>query len=300
MSTPTDPRREFTHPGREHPHTYFVQDRSNEDELTRLRIQDRLVTTSMGGVLSEQPDPSIFGGVLDVGCGTGGWLIEAARTYPSMSYLVGVDVSSRMVQSAQAQAEAEQVSDRVQFRAMDALRMLEFPANSFDLVNLRLGMSFLRKWDWPKLLQEFLRVVRSGGVIRVTELDIIAESSECSSPALLRLNRLLLEAFYQAGHLFSPTGDGLTGELARLLHQHGFGNVQTQIHKRVYRAGTPEGQQFAEDMALAYHTLVPFLRKWTRLPDDYEATYQQMQDEVRQESFVATGSYLTAWGQKPL
>jgi hypothetical protein len=53
MSTPTDPRRE-------HPSTYFVQDRSNEDELTRLQLQDQLVTASMGGVLPEQPDPAIF------------------------------------------------------------------------------------------------------------------------------------------------------------------------------------------------------------------------------------------------
>ena len=35
MSTPLDPRRE-------HGGTYFVQDRSNEEELTRLHIQDHI------------------------------------------------------------------------------------------------------------------------------------------------------------------------------------------------------------------------------------------------------------------
>src|SRR6266849_1190813 len=104
---PTDPRRE-------HPSTYFVQDRSNEEELTRVMIQDQLVTAGMGGVLPEQPDPTIFQRILDVGCGTGGWLIEAAKTYATMSLLVGVDVSERMIAYAQAQAEAQQVSDRVQ------------------------------------------------------------------------------------------------------------------------------------------------------------------------------------------
>ncbi len=142
MSTPNDPRRE-------HPSTYVVHDRSNEEELTRLQIQDRLVTASMGGVLPEQPEPGIFQQVLDVGCGTGGWLIKAARTYPTMSLLVGVDVSSRMVEYAQGQAEDQQVSDRVQFRSMDALRMLEFPADHFDLVNQRFGQSYLRTWDCP-------------------------------------------------------------------------------------------------------------------------------------------------------
>src|SRR6266566_1805479 len=134
MSTSYQPRRE-------HPSTYVVQDRSNEEELTRLQLQDQMITAGMGGVLPEQPDPAIFQRVLDVGCGTGGWLIEAARAYPSMSLLVGVDVSSRMLEYARAQAEARQASDRVQFRAMDALRMLEFPADFFDLVNQRIGAS---------------------------------------------------------------------------------------------------------------------------------------------------------------
>ncbi len=148
MSTPMNPRRD-------HSSTYFVQDRSNKEELSRLQIQDQMVTTSMGGVLPEQPDPTIFQRVLDVGCGTGGWLIEAAKTYSTMSLLVGVDVSERMIEYAQAQAEAQQVSDRVQFRTMDALRMLEFPTEYFHLVNQRFGASYLRTWDWPKLLQEF-------------------------------------------------------------------------------------------------------------------------------------------------
>src|SRR5437660_169504 len=90
MSTPTEPQRE-------HPSTYVVEDRSNEDELKRLVLQDQMVTTSMGGVLPEQPEPERFQRVLDVGCGTGGWLIEVAKAYPQISLLVGVDVSGRML-----------------------------------------------------------------------------------------------------------------------------------------------------------------------------------------------------------
>jgi len=54
---------------REHPSTYFVQDRSNAEERERLRLQDQMFTTGMGGVLPEQPDPARFQRVLDVGCG---------------------------------------------------------------------------------------------------------------------------------------------------------------------------------------------------------------------------------------
>lgn len=290
MSSPTNPRRE-------HPSTYFVQDRSNEEELTRLHIQDQMITQGMGGVLPEQPDPAIFQRVLDVGCGTGGWLIETAKIYPAISLLVGVDVSSRMLEYARAQAEAQQVSDRVQFRAMDALRMLEFPPDFFDLVNQRIGASYLRTSDWPKLLAEYQRVTRPGRVIRVTEGKIVFESN---SPALTRLSEMVLDALYRAGHLFTPDRNGVTSELARLLRQYGLQNVQTRAYELEYRAGTAEGQLFYEDMSRVFRTVVPFLRKWIRVPDDYETIYQQALSEMQQPDFVATWGLLTAWGIKPL
>jgi len=285
-----------SHSRRERPSTYVVQDRSGEEELTRLRIQDEMVTVVMGGVLPEQPDPASFQRVLDVGCGTGGWLIETAKTYPTISLLIGVDISSKILEYARAQAEAAQVSDRVQFVEMDALRMLEFPTNYFGLVNQRFGVSYLRTWDWPKLLAEFQRVTTPGGVIRLTEGDIHPENT---SPALTQLYHLLLQAFYQSGHLFTPESDGITGQLAHLLHRHGVQHVQTRSYTGEGRAGTIEGQRFYEDMSRAFRTALPFLRKWTRVPDDYERIYQQALSEMQQPDFVESGGILTAWGNTP-
>lgn len=287
MPTPTDPRPE-------HPSTYFVQDRSNEDELIRVRAQDQMLTSGMGGVLAEQPDPSAIRSVLDVSCGTGGWLMEVAKLYPLMTRLVGVDVSSKMVEDARAQAAAHDISDRIEFLAMDALRMLEFPQNSFDLVNLRCGWSYLRTWEWPKLLMEFQRICRPDGVIRVTEGDIV----QSNSPALTRLSELFMTAVYQAGHFFTLDWNGVTSQLADCLRKSGVQNVQSRAYTLEYHAGTEEGQAFAEDMRRAYRTFVPFLRKWTRVPDDYETLYQQALREMQQSDFVATWNLLTVWGIK--
>src|SRR5579885_355490 len=290
MSTPSNPN-----PNPEQPSTYFVQDRASIAEMERLLVQDRLSTATMGGVLPEQPDPGRFRQVLDVGCGTGGWLIELAKTYPGISRLVGVDISHTMIAYARTQADVDQVGDRVEFHVMDALRMLEFPARSFDLVNHRFGISWLRTCDWPKLLQEYQRVARSEGVVRITEAMLV----ESSSQALMRLDQLSIQALFQAGHLFANSRDGLTGELSRLLSQHGLRNVQTRACDVVYDVGTAQGRRFIEDMTSLYRVIQPFLQKWIRLPDDYDEIYQQARQDMQQPDFIASGSVLTAWGNVP-
>jgi ubiquinone/menaquinone biosynthesis C-methylase UbiE len=282
-----------SNPQKEQPSTYFVQDRDNKDEMRRLDVHGRMVTASMGGVLPEQSDQASFQRVLDVGCGTGSWILETAKTYPGISSLVGVDISSKMIEYARSWAKAEQVSERVEFRVMDALRMLEFPPRYFDLVNQRFALGWLRTWDWPKILEEYQRVARPGGVVRMTEPDWLAETS---SSAFSHLQELGLKAFYQAGYSFTPKSDGLTSELPRLLSQHGLKHVQTRAFTVEYRAGTQEWEDFYRDMELFFRTSQPFLHKWMRLPEDYETIRQQALSEMQQPDFVAKGRMVTVWG----
>jgi len=287
MPTPLGPRRN------ENRGTYVAQ--GSEKELTRLTIQDRMTTIMMGGVLAEQADPTVLRRVLDVACGTGGWIIEAAQTYPEMS-LVGIDINQHMIEYARAQAQAHHIHGRVEFRVMDALLILEFPAAYFDLVNLRFGFSFLRTWDWPKMLSELLRVTRPERVVRVTEAEIIPQSN---SPALTELCEMSQCALYRAGHLFTQESTGVIDHLPRLLKQHGCKQVQTKAHVIEYRTGTAEGEAFCEDMLLLFQTLRPFLQKWGCTSRNYEVIYQQALNEMRQPDFLATINLLTAWGNKP-
>ena len=276
------------------PSTYFVQDRQSKDELARLTIQDQMITKAMGGVLPEQPDPSIFHRILDVGCGSGNWSVEVARTYTA-SLLVGIDISQRMIDYAQAQASTHHVDDRTTFFVMDALKKLDFPDASFDLVNMRLGSSFLRTWDWPGLLGEFLRVTRPGGVVRVTDSEIFQQST---SLAQMQHSEMIECAFYRSGHLFTTEHDGLTGHLESLLKQHGCRNVQTKAYRLEYRAGTAEGQSYYKNSEYAIQTLRPFLEKWGCITRDYDAICKQALEEMRQPDFRATSKILTVWGSK--
>ena len=287
MPAPLGPRRNENRRG-----TYAAQD--SEKELTRLTIHDRMMTATMGGVLAEQSDPTVFHRVLDVGCGPGGWVIKAAQTYPEMS-LVGIDISKQMIEHARTQAQAYHVDDQVKFRVMDALLILDFPAGYFDLVNLRLGFSYLRTWDWPKMLSELLRVTRPDKVVRITEPEFMPPSN---SPALTRLFEMLQCALFRAGHLFTEESIGLIDHLPRLLKQYGCQQVQTKLYTREYRAGTEEGEDFYEDWMLCFQTVCPFIQKWGCNAKDYEAIYQQALEEMRQPDFLATINLLTAWGNK--
>jgi ubiquinone/menaquinone biosynthesis C-methylase UbiE len=282
-------------PGRnEYQGTYVVLDRNSQEELHRLTIQDQLITTAMGGILPEQSDPTLFHRVLDVGCGTGGWIIEAAKTYPEMK-LIGVDINKMRIEYARAQAEAQQVADRVEFHIMDALLILEFPPAFFDLVNVRFCTSFVRTWEWPRLLNELQRVARPGGVIRITEVDLTPPSND---PALAQLCEAWVCGFFRAGHLFEEQPDGLTAHLPELLTRHGVQQAQTKVHVLKFRAGTPEGQSYYEDMRRAFHTIRPFLARRGCSPKDYDALYQQALAEMQHADFCATSRLLTAWGNK--
>lgn len=286
MSTSSEP------PKAEHPSTYFVQDRQSEPELARVTVQDRMVTKLMGGVLPEQSDPSRFHRILDIGCGSGSWVLEIAQEYPEMR-LFGIDVSQRMVHYAREQAVLYHVDERVEFHVMDALRMLEFPHAYFDLVNLRFGVSFMRTWDWRKLLGEMQRVTRPGGIIRLTDNEIVHESN---SPALTRLFEMIRCALFRAGHLFEEENTGLTGHLADLLSQYCCQQVQTKAYALEFRGGTPDCEAYYEDAAHAGRTLRPFVEKWGCSSNDYNAIHQQALKDIQQSNFSNTWRFLTAWG----
>ena len=282
-------------PSHERPSTYVVQDRSNQEELQRLQLQDHLITVALGGVLAEQSDTIRFHDVLDMACGTGGWLIELAKALPTISQLVGVDISKRVIDVARARADVEQVHDRVAFHLMDALHPFAFSQDAFDLANLRFAVSFLRTWEWHQVLRELQRVTRPGGIIRMTEADLPDRSS---SSALLQLFDLLARAYREAGKYFRPQDNGVADDLASLLEQQGLHHVQIRVYRPEVRSGTAEGQLFFEDMKYLFRTNLPFLRKWTRVPDDYEDLYQQMLAEMQQPNFVASNQTITAWGSK--
>ena len=263
-----------------------------EDTIARLMLESKLLISELGGIWPEQPDQAHFRRVLDSGCGTGYWLVHAAKTYPTIEQLYGVDRDPRLIAHARLLAREEGVDNRVEFHAMDALSILEFPFDYLDLVSIQMGGCFLRTWEWVKLLQEFQRVTRRGGVLRVVEQDFFGEST---SPAFNRLMQMLAQTYYRAGHFFTPDRDGLLREMPRLFDQYGVRDVQTRFYTVQLRADTPDWPHYAKYIILA---ITPFIAKWGRLPEDYHELRQQALTEMAHPDFVAQWRLLVVWGTK--
>src|SRR5258707_8882663 len=114
-----------------------------------------------------------------------------------------------------------------------------------------------------------LRVTRPGGIVRITEPEIIWLSN---SPALTRLGEMLLCTFYKAGHFFTQESAGVTKHLAEQLSLRGYGcqDIRTKAHALEYRAGTVEGQAFYEDMKYIFQVIRPFIEKMGCIDKDYD------------------------------
>lgn len=274
--------------------TYIVKDPGSRKELDRVRIQSEMVTAGMGGPLSEQPDPTNFKRVIDIGCGVGEWLFALAEAYPTMTTLVGLDVNKLMINKAKAIAATLPFGGRLKFEVQDALaEKLPFPDASFDLVNMRFGSSFLRNFNWIPVLYQFQRICQPGGVIRIVEGEVVEESS---SPALLRLTSIFLEASRKSMHTFSDESNGVTRELPGLLREQGIRDVQTRSYALEFRAGTHEWQAFYDDINKAMNTFSKYMGKFAGLPSDYEQICKQALKEMRQPDFVAVWKLMTIWG----
>jgi ubiquinone/menaquinone biosynthesis C-methylase UbiE len=271
---------------------YFI-DAESAAEMARLTKQDRFYTEAMGGLFAERSDLSSIHSILDLGCGPGQWVLDVAFAYPEIE-VAGIDISDVMVRYASARAGTQRLPN-ASFEVMDLTKPLNFAADSFDLVNGRL-LAFLAPQQWTLLLEEGMRILRPGGILRLTENDFVT-----TSPALDTFFHLFYRALSRAGQSFSPTGRtlGITARLTHLLRQAGYSHLHSQAHALDFSAGTAAHETMCE-VTLVFLTLMqPFLLAMgVTTQEEIDRLLYQMHIEMRAEDFCAVVFLLTAWGGK--
>ncbi|MBA3871784.1 MAG: class I SAM-dependent methyltransferase [Anaerolineae bacterium] len=112
--------------------------------------------------------------VLDVGCGNGFLMLEAAK-HLTTGKAIGIDLwqetsGGQKDQTAWRNAQLEGVSDKVDVQNVDARRM-PFEAGTFDVVMSSLALHHMgSNADRERALQEMVRVLKPDGVILLYDM----------------------------------------------------------------------------------------------------------------------------------
>lgn len=275
----------------------YVIDIELAAETARLMEQDRLFTQSMGGLFPERSDDiSRFGEILDIACGPGGWALEVAFQYPD-TQVVGIDINPRMIQYAFAQARVQQLQN-VTFEVVDALKPLPFNDCSFDLVNARLLVGFMNQESWPRLLTECKRILRPGGVIRLTESD----GWTSNSSAVQQIFGYLCQVLVLQKRTFSLDGRsfGLVHHLGKLLRDAGFEKIEKRSFFIDSSSGADSHYAVYKDMELLFSLLKSYIIKSGLVEEEeYDRIYNRMLADMLSDDFTSISFGLITWGIKP-
>src|SRR6266700_4928528 len=111
------------------------------------------------------------------------------------------------------------------FGVMDITQPFEITDNSIDLVNARLLVGVLMREAWLPFLGECHRILRPGGLLRLTEA---AEFGQTTSEAVNHLLELSRQAMYQLEYGFAPThGLNMLPMLLSYFKHKGYKNIKT-------------------------------------------------------------------------
>lgn len=160
--------------------------------------------------LLAQMSPGAGQRILDVGCGTGTFLLQLAEA--TRAELTGIDGDPRALELARAKSAA--LADRIKLH-QGLAEQLPFPDRSFHQVSCSLFLHHLARPAKLAALVEMKRVLLPGGSLHVADWGK-------PSGMLMRLaflNVQLLDGF-------ETTRDHAAGVLPDLLKQAGFSSVQ--------------------------------------------------------------------------
>jgi SAM-dependent methyltransferase len=134
-------------------------------ETARIVKQYRATTVAIGGVIAPELKHLVdepLTAVLDIGCGTAGWLLDVRKHYPSVKYLAGLDISDRMFPADRSGLD---------LRIGNVCDSLPEEWNAaFDVVNVRYVFLWINSKDWSRVLEHIKKVLKPGGVIQVGSL----------------------------------------------------------------------------------------------------------------------------------
>ncbi len=273
--------------------TYFMNAESLV-EVARLINQDRLVTKEVG-LLPTGVNARAFERVLDIGSGPGGWLLDLVRAYPYIQG-IGIDTSEKMVQMSTLLAQAEGKS--LLFKNMDARETLDFPDESFDYIQMRLTHSFIRPSLWPAILRDTYRLLKPGGWLRVTDLEMTISNKQHTED----LYAIIPVVWTKAHRSMSPTGRsiGLLPRIKPLLSASGYRDLELSLYPMEAADDRKDNTFEKESVALVYTRLYDLLLQVGGYSkEQLTELFEKALVEIDHEDYKSISIMLSCLGRKP-
>ncbi|CAG8522157.1 15927_t:CDS:2, partial [Racocetra persica] len=154
--------------------------------------------------------------VLDVGCGTGAWIIDMANKYPHTKF-IGLDVSPIFPTS--------NLPYNVEFIQADLLKGLPFDDNTFDFVYMSNLVRYLSTKNWEDIvIKELVRVSKPYAFIEVMEGDLNLHNK---GPVTTKLHEAFLASMHAKG--ISPLIETIITRIFQTNPNLSNFNVETKI-----------------------------------------------------------------------
>lgn len=265
-------------------------------EIARITKWQKVIAESMGGLFPEQIDLSSVQHILDVACGSGAWALEVAFKYPALA-VTGVDSNNLIIRYAQAQAQTQCLKN-ARFQVMDVLSGLDFSPQTFDMVNVQTLIDCIPVHAWPGFLQEGLRVLRPGGVMRITSSELVSTSSK----AYEELLHACMLALHKAGFYPADNGyyTGLTAMHGHLLKRLGYQRVQQQAHVVYFSHGAASCEDHYTNFVVQMQLLKPFLLRMEVIAEErFEMLYREATIDLLSNDHYGAWYFMTTWGEAP-
>lgn len=274
-------------------------------ELNRLQEQDTYVNqhtllrpatpTQPGLALlppSFQPQPDAI--ILDVGCGSGGWVLEVALACPQI-HVVGLDNDPKMVAFATNQMIALHVPN-AEFLLGDMMDLTaSIELESVSLLHARYIEWFVK--DYAAALKQWLCVLKQGGMLCLTE----SEGPLTNSNPYNTIQRIFFETLEKTHgkSRIDEEHQGKTLFMRRWLQDLGLRDIQEVAHIVNFSAGIPERESPARSNSYGMESMKAFIVQGSQVsPEEYDQLVAEATNDLWSEKFRGIQYLLTVTGSK--
>jgi SAM-dependent methyltransferase len=202
-------------------------------ELERLQLQSRVWEPAGERLLAGIGDGTDLR-VIDMGCGTLGWLRVLSKWVGPTGKVVGTDIQTSMLEAARAFVDDESL-DNVELVEDDLFSSALEPA-SFDLVHARFQLAPLGRF--AEQMATYRTMVKPGGLLVLEDPDMSSWRFNPDAPAAQRLIGLIERAFLAGGGDFNSgrrlpellgAGAKLAAEIVALPPSHAYLRLPLQF-----------------------------------------------------------------------